>query len=117
MKANPKINPRTNALSVRSSWSSFLGLAKFGPASRTWSGSRDEFVPRFHSGGREEIGGRGRRGAIVNACLTGYDFVTEGGHLSSDDSGRSAAGVGDESRLVVAKDKLPSDREGLQLEY
>ena len=83
----------------------------------TWGNGREEFVPCFHGGSREEIGGRGRRGTIVNTWLTGYDFVTKGGHLSSDNTDRSRAGVGDESRLVVAKDKLPNEREGLQLEH
>lgn len=83
------------------------------------SSSRNEFVPCFRGLNREEIGGRGRSRTIVNPCLAGHDFVTQRGHLSADDCDRLgfAAGVNDESSCVVAKDKLPNEREGLHQEY
>ena len=80
------------------------------------SGGCDELVPCFHSGGREVVGGRGRPGAVVDACLTGDDLIGQGRLLSADDDDRAGVGVCDEARLVVAKDELPDEREGLRLE-
>lgn len=47
--------------------------------------------------------------------MAGHDAVAQGGHLPADDCDQLgfAAGVGDESGLVVAKDELPDEREGL----
>lgn len=83
------------------------------------SDGRSEFIPCFHSRGWEEIGGRGSSGTIVNPCLTDHDFFAQGGHLSANDGDRLgfATRVDDESRLVIPKDKLPSEREGLDQEY
>ena len=74
-------------------------------------------IPCFHCGSREEVGGLSRSGSIVDPRLAGHDFVSKGRHLSADDTDRSGAGVGDEARLVVAKDELPNERQGLRVEY
>ena len=78
-----------------------------------WQSGRNEPVPRFHGGGREKIRGRGRGGAAVYPCLTGHDLAAQRRHFSADDSGRSRGGIGDEPRLVITKDELAHEREGL----
>ena len=79
--------------------------------------SGNEFVPCFHSGSWEEIGGRGRGGTIVDARLAGHDFVAQGGYLATNNGNRSGGSVGDKSRFVVAKEEFPNECEGLCQEY